>query len=388
MSGKVQSAVPLLVPYPIEERVKLVAALAVRELGLVEKLKGVMVTEEDGKAKEEVGHQVSGKEVDHQDDQAHSNTLTQLAASPEVAVDEVAVLEEIFNTPDVDASGSKEGVSFLEFQRSALLLVGLGGMVERANSDQNKLKLLEAGRLEPQPMFLILSFFHQCLSAGGLEEILEPWLGEVVAAVTQLLNLQLQHPFLEDCGNLCTEFLEDSLPSLLVLEEEHLQSALTSFLALLCKSRAVGKHAISCIIARFSHLAEDLREAEQFCCSPSDFLREFDLLVRLLFELWPWFLTSVLPSRSQSLRKESGSSLVDMGDLVPKKASKKRSSGGGGFQPLLGLRETTDLQAQVARWQIELEGCTAQLSILHPEFCETIWSVVTLCKGLLDNLVC
>ena len=192
MAGKVQSAVPLLVPYPIEEKVKLVAALALRELGLVEKLKGVMAKEEDGKAKEEVVHEVSIKEVDHQDDQAHSNTLTQLAASPEVAVDEVAVLEEIFNTPDVDASGSKEGVSFLEFQRSALLLVGLGGMVERANSDQNKLKLLEAGRLEPQPMFLILSFFHQCLSAGGLEEILEPWLGEVVAAVTQLLNLQLQ----------------------------------------------------------------------------------------------------------------------------------------------------------------------------------------------------
>merc|ERR1719500_2445098 len=115
-----------------------------------------MAKEEDGKAKEEVVHEVSIKEVDHQDDQAHSNTLSQLAASPEVAVDEVAVLEEIFNTPDVDASGSKEGVSFLEFQRSALLLVGLGGMVERANSDQNKLKLLEAGRLEPQPMFLIL----------------------------------------------------------------------------------------------------------------------------------------------------------------------------------------------------------------------------------------
>ena len=374
MAGKVKPAVPVLVPYPMTDKVRLAGALALRELGLVEKLREFLAKEEEDEKQAKA--------------QAHASTLAKLTGSPDVREDEAVVLEEIFNTPDVDASESKEEVSFDEFRQSALLLVGLAGMVEKMTSDEKRLKVLEAGQVEPQPLFLVLSFFHQWLSAGGLEDNLEPWLEEVLAAVTHLLNLKLQHPFLEDCRHLCTEFLEDSLPSLIALEEEHLQSALTSFLALLCRSRAIGKHAVSCIVARFSHLADDLREAERFCCSPDGLLRQFELLMSLLLQLWPLFLTSVLPSRSQGLRKESGTSLGDMGDVVPKKASKKRSSGGGGFQPLLGLRETTDLQAEVTRWQSELENCTAHLSILHPEFCDAIWSVVAFCRGLLNNLVC
>ena len=372
MAGKVKPAVPVLVPYPIKDKVRLAGALALRELGLVEKLREVMAKQEQDEKEAAV--------------QAQASSLAQLTGLSDVKED--AVLEEIFNTPDVAASESKEEVLFEEFQQSALLLVGLAGMVEKMTTDQKKLKVLEAGQVEPQPLFLVLSFFHQWLSVGGLEDILEPWLEEVLSAVPQLLNLKLQHPFLEDCRNLCTEFLEDSLPSLIALEEEHLQSALTSFLALLCRSRAIGKHAVSCIVARFTHLADELREAERFCCSPAHLLRQFELLMNLLIELWPRFLTSVLPSRSQGLRKESGSNLCDMGDVVPKKASKKRSSGGGSFQPLLGLRETTDLQAEVTRWQSDLEGCTAHLSILHPEFCDAIWQVVAFCRGLLDNLVC
>ena len=371
MAGKVKPTVPVLVPYPIKDRVRLAGALALRELGLVEKLRELTAKQEGD---EKAAH-------------APASSLAQLTESSDVRED--AVLEEIFNTPDVTSSSElKEEVLFDEFRQSALLLVGLAGMVEKMSSDQKRLKVLEAGQVEPQPLFLVLSFFHQWLSAGGLEENLEPWLEEVLSAVPQLLNFKLDHPFLEDCRHLCTEFLEDSLPSLLALEEEHLQSALTSFLALLCKSRAIGRHAVSCIVARFSHLADELREAERFCCSPTHLLREFELLMSLLLELWPRFLTSVVPSRSQGLRKESGSSLCDLGDVVPKKASKKRSSGGGNFQPLLGLRETTDLQAEVSRWQSELEGCTAHLSILHPEFCDAIWSVVAFCRGLLDHLVC
>ena len=368
MAGKVK-----LVTYPLKEKVRLAGALALRELGLVEKLREVLAKQEEDEKEAAL--------------QALPSSLEKLAESSDARED--AVLEEIFNTPDVAASSeSKEEILFEEFRQSALLLVGLAVMVEKMSSDQKRLKVLEAGQAEPQPLFLVLSFFHQWLSAGGLEDNLEPWLEEGLSAVPQLLNLKVEHPFLEDCRHLCTEFLEDSLPSLLALEEEHLQSALASFLAQLCKSRTIGKHAVSCIVARFSHLADELREAERFCCSPAHLLRQFELLMSFLLQLWPRFLSSVLPSRSQGLRKETGSSLCDLGDMVPKKASKKRSSGGGSFQPLLGLRETSDLQAEVTRWQSELEGCTAHLSILHPEFCDAIWSVVAFCRGLLDNLVC
>ena len=58
---------------PIEEKVKVAAALALRKLGLVEKLKGVMAKKEHGKATEEVDQEVGVGEVYHQDDhdQAH-----------------------------------------------------------------------------------------------------------------------------------------------------------------------------------------------------------------------------------------------------------------------------------------------------------------------------
>ena len=178
MAGKVKPAVPLLVPYPIKDQVRLAGALALRELGLVEKLRELMAKQEEDK-----------KEAASQ---ALASSLAQLTESSDVRED--AVLEEIFNTPDADASELKEEISFDEFRQSALLLVGLAGMVEKMSSDQKRLKVLEAGQVEPQPLFLVLSFFHQWLSAGGLEDNLEPWLEEVLSAVPQLLNLKLGHP--------------------------------------------------------------------------------------------------------------------------------------------------------------------------------------------------
>ena len=56
-----------------------------------------------------------------------------------------------------------------------------------------------------------------------------------------------------------------------------------------------------------------------------------------------------------SLKKELENNFGDIGYMVTKKSSKKLSSGGGSFQPLLGLGETADLQAEVTRWQAELE---------------------------------
>ena len=201
MAGKVKPAVPILVPYPPKEKVRLAGALALRELGLVEKLREVMAKQEE----------------DEKNAQAPASSLAQLTESPDVRED--AVLEEIFNTPDViSSSESKEEINFDEFRHSALLLVGLAGMVEKISSDQKRLKVLEAGQVEPQPLFLVLSFFHQWLSAGGLEETLEPWLEEVLSAVPQLLNLKLDHPFLKDSRHLCTEFLDDSLLLSLLLK--------------------------------------------------------------------------------------------------------------------------------------------------------------------------
>ena len=384
MTRRDKPPVPSLVPYPTKEKVMLAGALAVKELGLVDKLK-VKEPEEN----------VNEKQTDSDKSQASllgwSKGLEQLVESQDVGVDETAVLGEIFNTPDVDEAEEmpeKDVVSIAEFQQSALLLVGLAGLIEKCGSDPKKLKLLEAGQVESQPLFLVLSFFHQWLRAGGLDDVLEPWLGEAVSAVTSMLNLQLQHPYLETCRQLCIEFLEDSLSSLVVLQEEKLQCSLSSFIASLCKSRAIGKHAISCLVVRFSITAQELRQLEEYCCSPTELLREFETLMNLLLELWPKFLSSVLPSRSGGLRKELGYNVADTGEMVPKKSSKKRSSGGGSFQPLLGFGETADLQAEVTSWQIELEKCTAHLSIVQPEFCDAIWSVVAFCKGLLDNLIC
>jgi len=142
MAGKVKPAVPVLVPYPIKDKVRLAGALALRELGLVEKLREVMAKQEE----------------EEKAAQAHASSLAQLTGSSDVKED--AVLEEIFNTPDVAAcSESKEEVIFEEFRQSSLLLVGLAGMVEKMTSDQKKLKVLEAGQVEPQPLFLVLSFF-------------------------------------------------------------------------------------------------------------------------------------------------------------------------------------------------------------------------------------
>ena len=382
MTSRDKPPVPSLVPYPTKETVMLAGALAAKELGLVDKLK---VKEPEENVTEEQTDQSQASLL------GWNRGLEQLVESQDVGVDETAVLGEIFNTPDVDEAEEmpeKDVVSIAEFQQSALLLVGMAGLIEKSGSDQKKLKLLEAGQVESQPLFLVLSFFHQWLMSGGLDDILEPWLGEAVSAVTSMLNLQLQHPYLETCRQLCIEFLEDSLSSLVVLQEEKLQSYLSSFIASLCRSRAIGKHAISCLVVRFSITAQELRQLEEYCCSPTELLREFETLMNLLLELWPKFLSSVLPSRSGGLRKELGYNFADTGDMVPKKSSKKRSSGGGSFQPLLGLRETADLQAEVTRWQTELEKCTAHLSIVQPEFCDAIWSVVAFCKGLLDNLIC
>jgi len=382
MTSRDKPPVPSLVPYPTKEIVMLAGALAVRELGLVDKLK-VKEPEEN----------VTEKQTDQSQASllGWNRGLEQFAGPQDVEVDETEVLGELFNTPDVDEAEEmpeKDVVSIAEFQQSALLLVGLAGLIEKSGSDPKKLKLLEAGQVESQPLFLVLSFFHQWLRAGGLDDVLEPWLGEAVSAVTSMLNLQLQHPYLETCRQLCIEFLEDSLSSLVVLQEEKLQSSLSSFMASLCRSRAIGKHAISCLVVRFSITAQELRQLEEYCCSPTELLREFETLMNLLLELWPKFLSSVLPSRSGGLRKELGYNVADTGEMVPKKSSKKRSSGGGSFQPLLGLRETADLQAEVTTWQTELEKCTAHLSIVQPEFCDAIWSVVAFCKGLLDNLIC
>ena len=361
----------------------LAGALAVRELGLVDKLK---VKEPEKNVTEKQTDQSQASLL------GWNRGLEQFAGPQDVEVDETEVLGELFNTPDVNEAEEmpeKDVISIAEFQQSALLLVGLAGLIEKSGSDPKKLKLLEAGQVESQPLFLVLSFFHQWLRAGGLDDVLEPWLGEAVSAVTSMLNLQLQHPYLETCRQLCIEFLEDSLSSLVVLQEEKLQSSLSSFMASLCRSRAIGKHAISCLVVRFSITAQELRQLEEYCCSPTELLREFETLMNLLLELWPKFLSSVLPSRSGGGgRKEPGYNFADIGDMVPKKSSKKRSSGGGSFQPLLGLRETADLQAEVTTWQTELEKCTAHLSIVQPEFCDAIWSVVAFCKGLLDNLIC
>ena len=383
MTSRDKPPVPSLVPYPTKEIVMLAGALAVRELGLVDKLK-VKEPEEN----------VTEKQTDQSQASllGWNRGLEQFAGPQDVEVDETEVLGELFNTPDVNEAEEmpeKDVVSIAEFQQSALLLVGLAGLIEKSGSNPKKLKLLEAGQVESQPLFLVLSFFHQWLRAGGLDDVLEPWLGEAVSAVTSMLNLQLQHPFLESCCQLCIDFLEDSLSSLVVLQEEKLQSSLSSFMASLCRSRAIGKHAISCLVVRFSITAQELRQLEEYCCSPTELLREFETLMNLLLELWPKFLSSVLPSRSGGGgRKELGYNFADIGDMVPKKSSKKRSSGGGSFQPLLGLRETADLQAEVTTWQTELEKCTAHLSIVQPEFCDAIWSVVAFCKGLLDNLIC
>ena len=360
----------------------LAGALAVRDLGLVDKLK---VKEPEENVTEKQTNQSQASSL------GWNRGLEQFAGPQDVEVDETEVLGELFNTPDVNEAEEmpeEDVVSIAEFQQSALLLVGLAGLIEKSGSDPKKLKLLEAGQVESQPLFLVLSFFHQWLRAGGLDDVLEPWLGEAVSAVTSMLNLQLQHPYLETCRQLCIEFLEDSLSSLVVLQEEKLQCSLSSFIASLCKSRAIGKHAISCLVVRFSITAQELRQLEEYCCSPTELLREFETLMNLLLELWPKFLSSVLPSRSGGLRKELGYNVADTGEMVPKKSSKKRSSGGGSFQPLLGLRETADLQAEVTTWQTELEKCTAHLSIVQPEFCDAIWSVVAFCKGLLDNLIC
>ena len=383
MTSRDKPPVPSLVPYPTKEIVMLAGALAVRDLGLVDKLK-VKEPEENVTEKQTDQSQASSL--------GWNRGLEQFAGPQDVEVDETEVLGELFNTPDVDEAEEmpdKDVVSIAEFQQSALLLVGMAGLIEKSGSDPKKLKLLEAGQVESQPLFLVLSFFHQWLRAGGLDDVLEPWLGEAVSAVTSMLNLQLQHPYLETCRQLCIEFLEDSLSSLVVLQEEKLQSSLSSFMASLCRSRAIGKHAISCLVVRFSITAQELRQLEEYCCSPTELLREFETLMNLLLELWPKFLSSVLPSRSGGGgRKEPGYNFADIGDMVPKKSSKKRSSGGGSFQPLLGLRETADLQAEVTTWQTELEKCTAHLSIVQPEFCDAIWSVVAFCKGLLDNLIC
>ena len=382
MTRRDKPPVPSLVPYPTKEIVMLAGALAVRDPGLVDKLK-VKEPEENVTEKQTDQSQASSL--------GWNRGLEQFAGPQDVEVDETEVLGELFNTPDVNEAEEmpeKDVVSIAEFQQSALLLVGLAGLIEKCGSDPKKLKLLEAGQVESQPLFLVLSFFHQWLRAGGLDDVLEPWLGEAVSAVTSMLNLQLQHPYLETCRQLCIEFLEDSLSSLVVLQEEKLQCSLSSFIASLCKSRAIGKHAISCLVVRFSITAQELRQLEEYCCSPTELLREFETLMNLLLELWPKFLSSVLPSRSGGLRKELGYNVADTGEMVPKKSSKKRSSGGGSFQPLLGLRETADLQAEVTTWQTELEKCTAHLSIVQPEFCDAIWSVVAFCKGLLDNLIC
>ena len=146
----------------------LAGALAVKELGLVDKLK-VKEPEEN----------VNEKQTDSDKSQASllgwNKGLEQLVESQDVGVDETAVLGEIFNTPDVDEAeeemAEKDVVSIAEFQQSALLLVGMAGLIEKSGSDPKKLKLLEAGQVESQPLFLVLSFFHQWLRAGGLDDL-------------------------------------------------------------------------------------------------------------------------------------------------------------------------------------------------------------------------
>ena len=96
MAGKVKPAVPVLVPYPIKDKVRLAGALALRELGLVEKLREVMAKQEEDEKQA--------------DTQAHASALAKLTGSPDVREDKAVVLDDIFNSPDIDAFESKEEV--------------------------------------------------------------------------------------------------------------------------------------------------------------------------------------------------------------------------------------------------------------------------------------
>ena len=359
-------AVPKLVSFYTNRKVELATALVIREMGLQEVF-SEKAMEHQSKEKESVTESAIDL-VDEADDEKDGY--------------EEAILGDIFNTPDCDEDVRLE-VSEEEFRRAALTLVGLAGVMGRVGGDQEVGEVLAAGEEgEGQPCYTLLSYFHQSLISPGRER-LEPWLGEGVTALTQLLNSPLPHPFLAACSEVCLEFVQDSLASLGEAGVEEQQDQLVLLLAQLGRSRHMGRYLLSCIIQRFSEIAGQLRESLRFCFSPASSLRQFEVLVSLVLEVWPGWVGSVAPQRGGGRRSQEGGAQEEPGG---RRAAKRRSSGGV-VRPLLSLGETAALQDEVTRWRDVLDSCTAQLSILQPDFCSAIWRIDSFCSGLQGLLV-
>lgn len=242
----------LVTPYHSRRQVELAAALLLQDLGL----QGAFAAPEEGEVSAEglpergAGPGTSAV-VEHCD-----------STQPATQEEEQALLEEIFNTPDLP--GQAEMVGPAEFRQAVALLVGLAALLGRAGSDDARREVLQGGtEAEPQLLYTVLTFLHQQLTGEGEPGERLGWLQEAATAVAQLLNSDMEHPFLAACSELCLEFLDDALASLgAVGAGEELRGLLVPFLARLGGSRALGRHAVRGILHRFTGIAEELREAQ------------------------------------------------------------------------------------------------------------------------------
>jgi len=285
-----------------------------------------------------------------------------------------------------------------------LLMKGLTGMVMQAQTQTEKLDVLCSGnQAMTQPVYCVLSFFDDKMNKADTIELdnQETWLEEAISSVTKLLNTGLEHPFLSTCMEICHEFIESSFISLgSQTRSQELKFRLVLFVAQFGHSRHLGLHIVRRIMASFSDIAERLREASNYNYTDTSCLDKFHILMNLVLEMWPLYVASVIPCRSDNVKKKIGdrpsnkrksqedSRPEEMDFISRKKYPKKRSGGGGDgeLRPLLSLAETRDLQTEVSHWRRILSRCTNRLSVMQPEFCGAIWKVDRFCQGLEHSL--
>ena len=156
-----QSSSSLLAPYYSKRQVELAAALVMHQMGLHQYFKDSVKLEQNNG--EEEGIALSSLEI------------LVGAREGESEVDEASVLGDIFASPDKPSSEANCClVTLSEFRASVLLLRGLWGMVERAGSDRERLEVLSSGQEssgEVQPVYRLLSYFHQQLGSGDTRAV-------------------------------------------------------------------------------------------------------------------------------------------------------------------------------------------------------------------------
>jgi len=295
---------------------------------------------------------------------------------------EEEALKEIFNTPDVPSSCGREKnieedieeafIEESEFIRCLVLLKGIVSMIRDKSVDAfGSASILDNSQEASHPVYTTLMRVSQQLRSQ--EELAKslPMINDAVSCICVILNTSIDHVFIKDAYDICVEFIKHTLNSLDENSSEDAQYYAVMVLASFGASVELGRFMIGTSIFKICSISDNLREADKYGCPDLQFLQSFSLIMNLLLELWPIFLSTLFPHSSTGRRKEK---------------EKRKSVENSVSRPKLSLSMTSELIDEAREWRNLLAECTTGLSFVQIEFCEAVWKLDSFCQGLLSSL--